>query len=594
MATNIKEIKSDYNGSGPPAPGNYFPNLGPGKYYFDFVGQQQYKYINSTTGWLPTTERFPGAGTVVAPTVQVGNVTTVPYGSPATVTDRDAGPNVVLDFEIPQGPKGDPGTSTPGGSISGFTWITPQICESPVNILVLGTGTTAQVGAATSSYPGIGCVSTDTLDWANLTYALALGNQKKKGVFSSGVFKVNKMVDLGKNSYRTSWNGFLNTEVQSQFNTESVVGRPKPTDNADANLMIQATYNIQQVTIKGNSGQTCFEPGPTYSSLYSQIRTEGGTTSMHLKFNLNARVVLCDAAFCQYGFIADMGDWTGATSSNSQSNHTQFIQCHASGGTSAALGKVGFAAYASSGVKFQDCIVEWYGFERGIDADYKNSTVVKSGGVFNCHIEGISGNRGSASGDAFFRVRMPGTYTINNSYQQYAGCMINAGTSAGQLQLIVEQIPWVVKPSDGKLFVNAGNCFFDFRDNGAGDLCNPNNFSSLFYVGAFTGGTAVATTMNQGFASGINRWCMRGTGFTSGVYSYTPSVSRMAEGEPEPEKTVRLILTAKPEAVAQLMKNPILVSLANQMLQNHEYYFETTQQAQEFAAANPDYNHFIS
>ena len=53
------------------------------------------------------------AGTT--PTIQIGNVSTIPAGSSASVTNSGTSTDVVLNFEIPQGPKGDTGDFGPQG-----------------------------------------------------------------------------------------------------------------------------------------------------------------------------------------------------------------------------------------------------------------------------------------------------------------------------------------------------------------------------------------------------------------------------------------------------------------------------------------------
>lgn len=49
----------------------------------------------------------PAGANGVSPTVSVGTTTTVPYGNPATVNNSGTNTNVILDFQIPQGPQGD-------------------------------------------------------------------------------------------------------------------------------------------------------------------------------------------------------------------------------------------------------------------------------------------------------------------------------------------------------------------------------------------------------------------------------------------------------------------------------------------------------
>jgi hypothetical protein len=74
-----------------------------------------------------------------AATVNVGSVTTVQYGSPATVTNSGTESNAVLDFEIPQGAPGDEVT-TLGDLI--LNKITTSSATRPVPV-VGDTGATA-------------------------------------------------------------------------------------------------------------------------------------------------------------------------------------------------------------------------------------------------------------------------------------------------------------------------------------------------------------------------------------------------------------------------------------------------------------------
>lgn len=52
-------------------------------------------------------EQGPAGADGVSPTVSVGTTTTVAYGNPATVTNSGTTTDIILDFQIPQGPQGD-------------------------------------------------------------------------------------------------------------------------------------------------------------------------------------------------------------------------------------------------------------------------------------------------------------------------------------------------------------------------------------------------------------------------------------------------------------------------------------------------------
>lgn len=351
---------------------------------------------------------------------------------------------------------------TSGGSYPGLTVHNSYVIETITEIQVGGIGTNVTVGSAT--YSGITVTGTDLTDFANLQLGLYLAGAKKKKLNTSGQFNVNRGVDIGKMSYRLSWDGNNTTEIKTQnANAFTVVGRAAPIDNGDANLMIQATYVIKNIRITASQTQIGLEPGPTYSSLYENIRVRNALTGIHLRFNLNARVTLCDAGSCINGFIADMGNWTGATTSNSQSNHTFFTQCHAYMPTN---GNVAFGIYAASGVKMLSCIIEGHVVVNGIDFDAKGSSVVKDFTVENVHFECVQG-----ATNAFIKIRIAGgTVTINKAFGQYAGLFMDASSSSGLGFVHVANIPWWVKRADGKLFRTANISQHYERNEAFGDL----------------------------------------------------------------------------------------------------------------------------
>lgn len=498
---------------------------------------------------------------------------------------------------------------TSGGAMTGYKVHNPHLIEVAGTIYVQGTNSqTATVASMAAAYPGstFPIVSTDNYDWANLQYAIHLEQLSGKEIMIYGKFQIptSKMWDLGKTNYRLVIRGTF-AEIASYgslvFNG-SVVGRPLPIDNADANQMIQAVYDIQNLTIIAQKQQVGFRPMPSYSSYFKSIRVKNASVGIKLEFNLNAVLELCDVSGSDSAFVITYGkDW-GGTTANSQSNHTEVRHGHANGGSSGVLGKVGFGCYASSGVRFNDCIAEWFGFEKSFDINFLNSTVVKTGSIVNNHAEGILGNRGCPSGDAYYFIRMIGTYVINNSFMQYAGCMINAGGSPGYLNLIIEQTPWKVATPDGKLFVNAGNCWWHFSWSEA--FQNPNNFTQYWYVGAFPGGTGVATTLSGGFASGINKWSMEGRGFTSGIVNYVPSAAKIAiDPDALENKPYKLTLTVKAKSYKLLktlatnadadVLHASLAEMAQRTLGVHEWYFDTEAEAVSFAKDNPDFNYTI-
>jgi len=532
----------------------------------------------------------------------------------AAVTVTDVNPSTSdatlnFTFTIPTGATGSTGSQgAPGvcptcppsggsGSMQGYVVWNPFLIEMAGIISVGGTNTTktvAQAGYAPANYPGMTVASTDLFDWANLQYSLYLEKQSGKKVLWFNKFQVNKTVLLNDYDSNLSLDGNFCTitSVQSVVWSTPVIGSRVPTDNGDANIMVLRTFDIRNIIIQASPNQAGLQPGPSYSSIYEGIRVFNARVGMKLEFSLNSIARLCDAGTCDTAFMAASGNWPGASNSNSQSNHHLWDHCHSYHGTPNGYAKVGFGNYSSSGVFMKDCILEGSSFRKGVDHDFKMSTVVKTGGSYNTHIEGIYGNRGCASGDANHFIRMVGTYTISNSYSQYTGCMINASGSPGELLLNVEETPWVVVPPDGKLLVNAGGVFWQFKDNGAQEIRQPQNLNSKFYIGTVPGGNGTACVMNPCFQCGTSVWSVQGWGGTSGIYSFNSFTSARTAAP----TGYKLELTMKPDALASINRiSRLTSSRLNEYAQGtHTWYFDTEAEAVTFANANPDFNHLIT
>jgi hypothetical protein len=81
----------------------------------------QYRYVGEVD-WIDlvaladiTGPAGPQGDPGEAATIEVGTVTTVPYGDPATVTNVGTNTDAIFDFEIPEGPQGDQGDPGPQG-----------------------------------------------------------------------------------------------------------------------------------------------------------------------------------------------------------------------------------------------------------------------------------------------------------------------------------------------------------------------------------------------------------------------------------------------------------------------------------------------
>lgn len=340
------------------------------------------------------------------------------------------------------------------------TFVTPHLLNDFGTIVVGGAGSTmtvAQAGVNPTAYAGITVTASDLYDWANLQYAMYLEQQTGKAVQLFGNFRgVNKGVDMGKYNVALDLDGTFAVITTTGGGTFSVLYRPKPTDNSDANKMIIAKYHIQNLYINCASTQNGLEPGPTYGSTFERIYVSGAKYAFLLQFNLQTTIQFSQATNCLYGFIYDYGKWTNAGLSGAQSNMSRCIsnRCYYGAGF---IGEVAFGVYSSGSVRFDDCIAEGNKVKRGIEVDGKGNTTSKDVIISNFHFETMQGTGDAGSGEACVYIRLGGgTVTIDNLRTHYAAVMIDAGTQGGWMTVDVSNISWWV-PRNGKMFNNAAS-----------------------------------------------------------------------------------------------------------------------------------------
>ena len=151
---------------------------------FDFGIPEGVKGDTGDTGSQGETGDTGGTGLTgadgVSPTVAVGNTTTLPAGSSATVTDTDPGASASLDFGIPQGPQGSQGIQgdqgVPGAGI--YPQGTATVAE--MNALVADPAPgdlwiMEDAGTVTYGSQPVDVVADDWLGWGAEGYFVNLG-----------------------------------------------------------------------------------------------------------------------------------------------------------------------------------------------------------------------------------------------------------------------------------------------------------------------------------------------------------------------------------------------------------------------------------
>lgn len=296
-------------------------------------------------------------------------------------------------------------------------------------------------------YPGMGFTTSDYVDWAAWQMAVKQATvnggtvQARGGIYYVG----SKSIVIEKYAKFFQIDGSYAKLIST--GTAPIFSRPSPTDNGDANTMVDLRCTFRNLVLKGTSSQIGIDIGPSYGAYYQNILGETLGECIHIRFGLRTTLDNCFATNCNVGWVADRGNWTGSSNSNSQSNHTTFRSCRYFGSGDAA-----FKIIAASGCVVEDCIIEGFQVRVGIDFDGQSSTVVKDFTVFNTHFECTNG-----ATEAFIKVRMAnGIVTIDKVFGQYAAILADIGATIGYITADISHVSyWVLK--NGKAFNNAGN-----------------------------------------------------------------------------------------------------------------------------------------
>lgn len=348
--------------------------------------------------------------------------------------------------------------------------------------------------AITALYPGIGATPSDNVDWAawqmavNRATTLGGGVKARGGTYYIG----SRSIQIEKYAKYFQVDGNYSKIIST--GSSPIFLRPSPTNNGDANVMVDLRCTFRNLVLKGTVSQIGIDIGPSYGALYQNIMGETLGECIHLRFALRTTVDNCFATNCNVGWIADRGNWSGSSNSNSQSNHTTFRSCRYFGS-----GDFAFGVYAASGCVVEDCIVEGFGCRVGIDFDAQSSTVVKDFTVRNTHFECTNG-----ATEAFIKVRMlGGIVTLDKAFGQYATILADIGATGGYITARISNISyWVAK--NGKFFNNAGNVGWIFEYNE-----NPLN-------------TSTPATTVPGWFNGTPPSLCSGSGCGSNRFFYTP------------------------------------------------------------------------
>lgn len=336
--------------------------------------------------------------------------------------------NIINMYLGVPGAKGDPGTPGRDGVCPSCPPTSGGGMSFPYNIVV-GTGD----------------------DAATMNAAIAANVSNNKPIYlvgniNTGILTVpNNAFRLTIIGYGSKWYGGLK--------------RTTPANNGEANEYIVARFIIEGIEFVGSQNQVALDLGASYMSAYRDLKFDGFLEAIHLRFALRTLIENCEAVNCVNGFIADMGNWTGADNANSQSNHTTMVDCRA---YMPSNGQVAYGIYAASGCVVRDCIIEGFVVSKGIDFNGRNSNVVKDFTIENVHFECING-----STVAFINIESfaGGTVTINKAFGQHASMFLKANSTSGLGFVDISNVPWWV--AKGGKYFNTSNISLNFKYNEA-------------------------------------------------------------------------------------------------------------------------------
>lgn len=361
-------------------------------------------------------------------------------------------------FGIP-GPKGDKGDKGDPG--------TPGVCPScPPS----GGG----------SFPWIVVVGTGNDDAAFIA-ALSENRNTNKPIMLVGTLGFGE-ISVPKEQYRLTlimWGATINIRSSAT----AWLKRTLPVNNKEAlDFYSPAQFIILGGKITGSQTQVAFDLGASYMSRYEDIRIINFKTAIHLRFALRTTIENCHAQNCLNGFLVDIGNWPDAsyTSSNAQSNQTTISNCRVDYQIANASGDVAYGVYGCSGVVIENIICEGAKYKKAIDKDFKMCPNDKDFTARNLHLEGIYGNAGAGTGEAYIYIRLVGVAVIDGVYSQYGGCFVDAGGSPGELDVHILHCSWLVN-KNGKLFNNAGGVRWTFDTNSYQSLIfRPSEINTAF------------------------------------------------------------------------------------------------------------------
>lgn len=356
---------------------------------------------------------------------------------------------------------------------------------------------------------GVVTVSTDTYDraafQAMFNAANTLGITR---VITQGSYLINRNVEIPKSINRLYWDGGYALIDTTNSNAFTLFSTELPTDNGDANVVVDNIYHINCLRLKGDPAQTGLQFGPSYGSQYSNLEFVDLSMGQRIIFNLGAHFQNIRITDCDVGIQLTSGEddvdvvsyWTGAAKGTSQCNSTTFKNIRGYHGTT---GTAMIDVLNADGIVVEDLITEGVRWENGVRlwADLSTVRTIK---LANVHYECTSGMDNNNSGHALLWVRMQGGQAIiENVFGQHAALLVDVdqASGGGRTTVLLKDINWWVpstSPSaSAEIARNNGNVQWIFEN------CDNQLFTEATAISYIRGTTPTAW---GGPGSGNNKY----------------------------------------------------------------------------------------
>lgn len=289
------------------------------------------------------------------------------------------------------------------------------------------------------------------------------------------------------------WEGGGITLVDVGGGSGAMIGCDIPTDNGDANIMVERHPVFKDIALEGSTGQIGIDIGPTYGAQYLRIRAKNLNWAIYTRFGLMSLIEGCFATNCNNGWCFGIGNYSGATWSNSQSNSSIARMNRAYMNNNG----VAFRTEHSSGIIYEGNIIEGGFVDIGYEMYAPNNTVVKDWTIRNLHYEVLQ--TGSA---AIYSRWAGGIITVDKAQSGHPAIMADIGSTPGYTQITVSNVPYW-NPENGLIFIN--NVATSWKLKNCDNQLHGNSPLNIFGGRTVKLGCAVSAGYDQVCVEPINR-----------------------------------------------------------------------------------------